>query len=67
MMKVNKDILFYDTSAMLNRMDNIFKESFVISTITLSELERIKEDKNKDFAIKHKAQRLIKLLMSRER
>lgn len=54
---------FYDTCALLKLMDKIFEEDdFVISSITLKELENIKTSINKDFSIKYQARCLIHLL-----
>lgn len=58
----NKGIRFYDTSSLLIRMDDIFKEPFVISSISLAELENIKSSNNKDYDIKSNARRLLHLL-----
>lgn len=59
---MSKDIKFYDTSSLLVKMDDLFKEPFVISSVSLAELERIKTSRDKDFSIKQKARRLTKLL-----
>ena len=58
--------LFYDTSALLDRGISIFesKEIFFISSITLKELEHIKNSAVKDQELKYKARRLIELLIS---
>lgn len=52
-MKVRKtnlvnDIKFYDTCSLLLGLDDIFNEPFVISSITLEELEHIKTSAHKD-------------------
>lgn len=56
-------IKFYDTCALLNNM-KIFKsnENFIISSITLKELENIKSSYTKDEETKYKARKLIHLL-----
>ena len=57
---------FYDTCALLNNYQTIFKnirdESFIISNITLKEIEDIKVSKSKDKDVKFKAQQVTKLL-----
>lgn len=57
-------INFYDTCALLELQDKAFKqnEKFYISNITLTEIERIKTDKNKDEDVKEKAKKLAYLL-----
>ena len=35
---------FYDTNALLELMDDVLLEPFVISSVTLEELENIKEE-----------------------
>ena len=46
---------FYDTNAILKLQDKIFEEDFIISSVTLQELEHIKVSRNKDDQIKYKA------------
>jgi hypothetical protein len=48
MTKIN----FYDTSSLLLADESIFNSQFVISSITLRELEEIKTSFNKDVAVK---------------
>ncbi len=56
-------MLFYDTCSLLNNYKKAFNnEPFVISNITLRELENIKVSKNKDEEIKFKANKVTKLL-----
>ena len=59
-------MIFYDTCSLLNGYTEIFKnikdEPFVISNITLGEVENIKSSKVKDNEIKYKANKLSKLL-----
>jgi hypothetical protein len=43
---------FYDTSSLLLYHNKLNKEHFVISSITLKELEEIKTSYNKDLEIK---------------
>lgn len=59
---------FYDTCALLNLLNDAFKEkeNFYISSITLKELEEIKISANKDADIKFRARRLINLLIENE-
>jgi len=56
------NIKFYDTNAILELQQNIFKEDFFISSITLQELENIKVSYNKDENTKYKARKMIHLL-----
>ena len=53
-MKMNN---FYDTSALLEKLPCLFEddEYFIISSITLEELENIKNSTNKDIDIKYSA------------
>jgi predicted ribonuclease YlaK len=57
---------FYDTCTLLKKYNEIFKrihdESFVISNLTLMELENIKTSKNKDNEVKYKAKKVSQLL-----
>lgn len=57
---------FYDTCSLLNELNNAFNEKFLISSITLKELENIKTSNNKDQDIKFRARRLINLLAEHE-
>jgi len=59
-------IKFYDTSSLLLKADNLFdkNEKFAISSITLNELEYIKNASNKDPDIKYTARQLINTLES---
>ena len=61
--------LFYDTCALLDQGKTIFEksENFYISTITLQELENIKNSALKDPEIKYKARKLIELLEQYEK
>lgn len=58
------DYKFYDTCSLLLKADNLFEENekFVISSITLNELEHIKTSNNKDPEIKCAARHLLKHL-----
>jgi PhoH-like ATPase len=54
---------FYDTCSLLKKLDNLFDEEiFVISSVTLNELEHIKTSTNKDPEIKYAARKLLRLL-----
>ena len=61
-----KMIKFYDTSSLLLKADTLFetKERFVISSITLEELEHIKTAANKDANVKFAARRVVRALDS---
>jgi predicted ribonuclease YlaK len=59
-------ITFYDTSSLLKELNEAFKESFFISSITLKELENIKTSAHKDSDIKYKARKLIHLINNYE-
>lgn len=54
--------LFFDTNAILNLQEKAFEENFIISQVTLQEIENIKTDRNKDGELKYKARKLAKLL-----
>lgn len=54
--------LFLDTNAVLNLQDDIFKQEFLISQVTLQELESIKTSANKDAEIKYQSRKAIRLL-----
>lgn len=58
-------MIFYDTCSLLNNYNKIFSnrsEKFVISNITLRELEKIKTSKTKDDETKYRAKKLCLLL-----
>lgn len=61
-------VYFYDTCALLNLQDKVFKEPdiFYISHVTLQELEQIKTSHNKDEDTKYKARRLLHLLVENQ-
>ena len=50
---------FYDTNALLTLQEQVLKEKFVISSITLQELEDIKTSYKKDQEVKYKARKAI--------
>ena len=53
---------FYDTNAILKLQDKIFEEDFIISSVTLQELEHIKVSRNKDDQVKYEARKALHLL-----
>lgn len=53
---------FYDTNALLTLQEQVLKEKFVISSITLQELEDIKTSYKKDQEVKYKARKVIHIL-----
>lgn len=53
---------FYDTNAILKLQDKIFEENFIISSVTLQELEHIKVSRNKDDQVKYEARKALHLL-----
>lgn len=55
---------FYDTSALLEKTNSLFKddEEIIISTTVLEELENIKTSNKKDEHIKKSAKKIIRLL-----
>lgn len=55
-------MLFYDTCSLLKKLDQVFLTSFVISNITLIELENIKTSSIKDEETKYRARKILRLL-----
>ena len=53
---------FYDTSSLLLLSDEELQEEFFISSITLSELESLKNSNTKDYDIKAAARRILRKL-----
>lgn len=53
---------FYDTNALLELMDDVLVEPFVISSVTLEELENIKTSKTKTEEVRYKARKVVHLL-----
>nr|DAG16736.1 MAG TPA: PIN domain [Caudoviricetes sp.] len=53
---------FYDTNAILELQDKVFDKYFVISSISLQELESIKTSSKKDEETKYKARKILHLL-----
>lgn len=59
-------ILFMDSNAVLNLQEKAFEERFLISQVTLQEIERIKVSGNKDGEVKYKARKVARLLDENE-
>ena len=59
-------IKFYDTCSLLELQQAIFENEFVISSISINELEEIKNSYTKDEEIKAKARKLSQLLNAEE-
>jgi predicted ribonuclease YlaK len=59
-------MVFYDTCALLNKLNGAFTERFAVSTITFRELEHIKTSASKDPEIKFRARKLLHLLDENE-
>ena len=58
-----KTIKFYDTSALLAKEKfNFHEEDYVISIVTLQELENLKSSNNTDEEIKHRVRKLLRFL-----
>jgi predicted ribonuclease YlaK len=55
-------IKFYDTSSLLLKATSLHEEPFVISSITLQELENIKSSGRKDLEVKHNARLVLNYL-----
>lgn len=53
---------FYDTNALLELQNKILESNFVLSSVSLYELEHIKVSKNKDEETKYKARKVIHIL-----
>ena len=53
---------FYDTNALLELMDDVLVEPFVVSSVTLEELENIKTSKTKTEETRYKARKVVHLL-----
>jgi hypothetical protein len=53
-------IKFYDTCSLLLKAGDLFnEENFTISSITLQELENIKNSSNKDEDVKYSARKIL--------
>lgn len=53
---------FFDTSSLLLLSDEEFKQPFIISSVTLAELEHIKTSKTKDETVKAQARHVLRML-----
>ena len=53
---------FYDTNALLELQEEVLAENFVISSVTLEELESIKTNKNKTEETRYKARKIVHIL-----
>lgn len=58
--------LYLDTSALLDLQEKAFDEKFIISQMTLQEIENIKTSNSKDPDTKYKARKVARLLDERE-
>lgn len=58
--------LFLDTSAILHLQEKAFEEGFIISQMTLQEIEGIKTSDRKDGELKYKARKVARLLDEKE-
>lgn len=59
-------VKFYDTNALLELQESAFEENFVISSVTLEELENIKSSGNKSDEVRFKARNVVRLLKTHE-
>ena len=57
---------FFDTNCLLLLQSEIFKEKFIISSVTLNELEQIKTSKTKDEEVRWAARQVLRLLADNE-
>ena len=57
---------FYDTNAILELGESIYKDKFYISSVTIKELEDIKANRNKDDVVKYKARMAVRRLVNNE-
>jgi predicted PilT family ATPase len=57
---------FFDTNALILLQNKAFEEKFIISSITLNELEQIKTSKTKDEETKWAARHILHLLADNE-
>ena len=57
---------FYDTSSLLLLTDEELNEQFIISSITLNELENIKTSRSKDYDVKAAARRILHKLFENQ-
>jgi predicted ribonuclease YlaK len=59
---LGKKVYFYDTNAVLKLQNKIFENKFIISSVTLQELESIKVSNRKDEETKYNARKILHLL-----
>lgn len=59
-------IKFYDTNGLLDLLDKVFDDEFIISSKSLQEIESIKTSDRKDSGVKYKARQLARLLRKHE-
>lgn len=59
-------IKFFDTCSIIQLQEEIFESKFLVSSITLHELENIKTSKTKDDEIKYKVRKVLHLLAENE-
>lgn len=57
---------FFDTNSLLLLQSQVFKEKFLISSVTLNELEQIKTSKTKDEEVRWAARQVLRLLADNE-
>lgn len=57
---------FYDTCALLEAQNKVYKDKFFISDVTLRELEDIKTSSRKDETVKFKARKVTRALQEHE-
>ena len=57
---------FFDTNCLLLLQSEVFKEKFIISSVTLNELEQIKTSKTKDEEVRWAARQVLRLLADNE-
>jgi len=60
------NLKFFDTNCLLLLQTEIFKEKFIISSVTLNELEQIKTSKTKDEEVRWAARQVLRLLADNE-
>ena len=53
---------FYDTNALLELQEEVLKDFFIISSVTLEELENIKTSKTKTEETRYKARKIVHIL-----
>lgn len=61
---MGKTVKFYDTNALLEKQNEVFENTFYLSSITLQELENIKFSNHYSEETKYKARKILHLLNS---